>query len=151
MNSKTRSITWIVIVIFVLIAFIIWIVSLPKIPEEEIISRNGIHYHSTLSLKIKGEDVSIPANIGISSVHNPIHTHDPDGVIHMEFNGLVRKNDLKLSEFFRAWGEDFSHDSIMGNKTGTGGTVKMMVNATENVEFENYIMRDGDKIEIIYE
>ena len=39
----------------------------------------------------------------------------------------------------------------MDKKNDQGGTVKMLVNGKENAEFENYLMKDGDKIEISYE
>lgn len=81
----------------------------------------------------------IPGGIGLEGLtHNPMHTHDIDNVIHMEYNGLVKENDLKLGKFFEIWGRKFEEDR------------KMLVNGKENLEFENYIMRDSDKIEIIY-
>ena len=130
---------------------IFWVASLPKISQGEFISKNGLHWHSTLHIKIKGDEFAVPAGIGLGAVHNPIHTHDPDNAIHLEFSGIVRKEDLAIRNFFKVWGKDFSKDSILGNKTGDGGTVKMLVNGKENTEFENYLMQDGDKIEIIYE
>lgn len=133
------------------VGFIVWIVTLPRVSEGEFLSKNGIHYHPHLTITIKGENIPIPAEIGIGAVHNPIHTHEADGIIHLEFNAVVKKEDTKLGKFFEIWGKDFSKDSIMGNKTGEGGTVKMKVNGTENTEFENYLMKDADKIEIIYE
>ncbi len=33
---------------------------------------------------------------------------------------------------------------------GEGGTVAMFVNGEENFEFENYLMQDNDRIEIVY-
>ena len=149
-NKNSLPIGW---VVFGLIAvgFVVWIVTLPRVSDGELLSKNGIHYHPHLSVTIKGENVPIPQGLGLGAVHNPIHTHDPDGIIHLEFEGVVRKDDTKLGRFFEIWDKDFSKDSIMGNKTGEGGTVKMKVNGAENTEFENYLMKDGDKIEIIYE
>ena len=40
------------------------------------------------------------------------------------------------------WGKDFMK---------LGSTVKMTVNGEEKAELQNYIMKDGDKIELRYE
>lgn len=134
-----------IIVLGAIIGFFIWysVASKPAGPESQnkIISRNGIHWHSELRVKISGKEEPIPANIGLGAIHLPLHTHEADNIIHMEFNGVVRENDIKLERFFKIWGKKF-------NETGK---VKMLINGKENNEFENYIMKDGDKIEISYE
>jgi hypothetical protein len=149
-NKNSVPIGWIVFGLIV-VGFIVWIATLPRISESELLSTNGIHYHPHLTITLKGESIPIPSGVGIGAVHNPIHTHDPDGIIHLEFEGVVKKEDTKLGRFFEIWDKDFSKDSIMGHKTGEGGTVKMKVNGEENTEFENYLMKDGDKIEITYD
>ena len=149
--KKIKEVVLWVIVAGVVGAGVFWIVTLPKVPQSEIISRNGVHWHSTLSILINGEKVDIPAGIGIGTVHSPTHTHETDGTIHLEYGGVVREDDTRLGEFFKVWGEDFSSTGIMGNINGEGGILKMMVNGVENTEFENYRMRDGDNIEIIFE
>jgi len=119
-------------------------------PPAEVVSRSGLHWHAGLRIVIKGKRWDPPANVGIGVVHNPVHTHDPDGVVHLEFKGLVTTEDLRLSEFFRAWGERFDRDCILEYCNGAGGTVRMFVNGEENREFERYMMKDRDKIEITY-
>lgn len=125
---------------------LIWYVATkPQIPESDIVSRSGFHWHPQLTIYVKGEKQKIPANIGLGAVHKPIHTHDEDsdqGIIHMEFQGLVRKEDIKLGQFFKNWGKDMR---------SFGANMKMTVNGEENAEYENFIMRDGDKIELRYE
>lgn len=149
-NKNSFPIGWVIFGLLV-VGFIVWLATLPRVPESEIISNTGIHYHTNLAIIIKGENISVPKDIGIGAVHNPVHTHETDGVIHLEFSGVVKKEDTTLGKFFEIWGKDFSEGSIMGHKTGEGGAVKMKVNGAENTEFENYLMKDGDKIEIIYE
>ena len=143
----------IVIFIIVFSAIIVWfIISRTSTSESDVISGNGIHWHATLSITILGEIQDIPAGIGLEKLpHNPIHTHDRDNVIHMEFSGRVTEDDLKLSQFFKIWGKKFDQDCIFDKCTGQEGQLKMLLNGEENFEFENYIMRDGDKIEIIFE
>lgn len=121
------------------------------IPEGEIISRTGIHWHPNLSIYIKDKQQEIPTNFGIGAVHLPIHTHDSSGTLHLEMNGVVTKDRIKVGSFFRLWGKEFSSTQIFDKKNGEEGVVKMTVNGRENKDFESYLMRDGDKIEIRYE
>jgi hypothetical protein len=123
----------------------------PDVAEEEIISRNGLHWHPHLTITIKGEEQEIPANIGIGVIEAPIHTHDATGTIHMEMTGLVTKDDTKLGKFFAIWGKQFNANCIFEFCNGADGKVKMFVNGTENTDFDQYPMKDGDKIEIRYE
>ena len=114
------------------------------VPELDIVSRQAFHWHSELAIYVKGEKQDIPANIGIGAVHQPVHTHnDSDkGIIHLEFQGLARKQDVALGQFFKNWGKDM---------WSFGTNVKMTVNGKENTEYENYAMQDKDKIELRYE
>lgn len=123
-------------------ALVWYIVTLPPIAEDEIISRKGLHWHAELDLYVKGMKQDIPADIGIGSVHQPVHTHDASGTIHLEFPGLVRRQDTTLGQFFKNWGKD----------TGDFGPITTMkVNDQENTEFMDYHMRDTDKIEIRFD
>jgi|SRR3989339_738192 len=126
-----------------LIGGLIWyIATRPPTPESEIVSRNGLHWHTDLAIYVKGTKLDIPANIGIGAVHQPIHTHDEKDVIHLEFQGQVRKTDIALGQFFKNWDKDMR---------SFGANMEMTVNGKENIEFENYIMKDKDKIELHYE
>ena len=80
-----------------------------------------------------------------------MHTHEADSVIHMEFSGLVREDDIRLGRFFEIWGKKFNRDCIFDKCNGPEGRLKMFVNQQPNYQFENHIMRDRDKIEIIFE
>lgn len=124
--------------------------SRPQIVEADVVSRSGLHRHARLRIFIEGKARDIPANIGIGVVHRPVHTHDPDGVIHLEFEGLVLRDDLRLRAFFESWGERFDGGCIFGYCNGPDGTVRMFVNGAENQEFERYVLKDGDNIEITY-
>lgn len=129
-----------------------WFIStIPSVPETDIIARQGLHWHSELSIVIEGEKQEVPADIGIGATHNPIHTHDASGVIHMEFSGLVKKDNLKLGQFFKIWNKQFNSNCIFDYCNSQERKIKMSVNGQPNADFENYIMRDQDKIEIIYE
>lgn len=126
-----------------------------SVPKGDIVASNGLHWHPKLTITIDGKRQEIPANLGIGgAVHQKIHTHDQDakdGVVHMEMQGVATKDDTKLDNFFRIWGKDFNSTQIFDKKNGQKGKVKMMVNGKENIEFENYMMKDGDNIEIRFE
>ena len=122
--------------------------------DPNLISTRGVHWHPQITIYVKGETHEIPANIGIGSQYASLptfdsrmemasmHTHEPDGTIHFEFSGIVRREDTKLGTFFRIWGKDFM---------SFGSSVTMTVNGEENTELENYEMKDGDKIVLRYE
>lgn len=110
--------------------------------DPDLIARRGLHAHPTLEIYVKGEKVAIPKNIGLGATHNPVHTHDDLPVIHLEFSGRVEKKDVMLGRFFDVWGKDMR---------SLGENMRMTVNGTQNTEYENYVMRDGDRIELHYE
>lgn len=125
-----------------------------KTPKEDVISANGLHWHPILSIYIEGKKQNIPVDVGIlPTKHEEIHTHeDADkGILHMEMTGIVTKNETRLGRFFEIWGKTFISSQIFENKNSTDSTVKMFVNGKANSDFENYLMKDGDKIEIRYE
>lgn len=110
----------------------------------------GMHIHPVLRIVINGEEKIIPANIGIpsSSCMRPMHTHDKTGTIHIESKKI---RSFQLKEFFAIWGKEFNSNCILDSCSGPAGKVRMFVNENENAEFENYQMKDKDKIEIKFE
>ena len=129
-----------IITIFVVVVGVLgYLLQSSPAGQGEVLSQNGLHWHARLTVRVAGETVEIPANIGLGAVHNPMHTHDDEpGLIHMEFGGRVTKSDLTLQKFFDVWGKNF------------GTATSMRVNGVENSEFERYRMQDSDVIEISY-
>ncbi len=124
-----------------------------SVPADQIVAQGGIHWHPRLSIFIKGVKQELSDGIGLGAVHEPMHTHPEDykeGVIHMEIPGTVTKDKTKLANFFNIWGKQFSPTQLFDQTTGTGGTIRMLVNGLESSEFQNYPMRDADRIEIRY-
>lgn len=142
----------IVILITVPVGWLVWYaVTRPPILETDIVSKKGLHWHPELTIIIKGQKKEISANIGMGAVHQPIHTHDNSGTLHLEISGLVKKEDIVLGRFYKIWGKQFNQNCVFNYCNGADGTVKMFVNGKESGEFENYLMQDKDKIEIKYE
>lgn len=146
----------------VAVVLIVWSTSTTKtndieteVLEEsgEVLSRTGLHTHPKLEIIVDGEAVSVPGDIGVGAEYlgtptydkgmrmTAMHTHDQDGTIHLEFPKLVKKEDLKLSNFFAIWGKEFM---------SFGTSVTMTVNGVENNEFGDYEMKDEDLIVLNY-
>ncbi len=136
------------LILLVVLALIGWgiyaIATAPKIPESNIVTDKGLHWHAHLSIIVDGKEAIIPANIGVMGQMGAngdpmeLHTHDDSGIIHAEFAGTVTKDQLDLGNFFHTWGKDFSKDSILGNKAGNGHTITMTVNGVPNTDYEKY-------------
>ena len=110
------------------------------------------HIHSSLSIIIDGNEIAIPGDIGIQDSDCPdgmrgVHTHHADGTLHIESPGAM---DAPVGAFFEIWGENFDETHILNKESNEENEVVMFVNGQENLEFENYVMNDGDVIEIEY-
>lgn len=132
-----------------------------KITGNVVLPNEPIHWHHHLEIMIKGEEVGIPANIGIGSkyVDSPfydsmmsmtnMHTHDASGTLHWEvMMHAPTSQDMYLGNFFQVWGKTFNKNCIFEFCTGPEGSVKMFVNNKLNNDFEKYVVRDGDEIVI---
>lgn len=137
----------------------------PTINENagEIISPDGIHWHPELTITIKGEKQVIPNNIGMGMQfagypqYDPMmmmtnmHTHDDSGELHWEvMDGPVEKDDVRLAQLFAVWGKKFTSSCIFEYCDGLDGKLEFKVNGEINQDFENYLVKDKDKIEIIF-
>jgi len=120
-----------------------WWMSAPS-SDSPIVSQGGLHWHPELEIYVGDEKQEIPQDLGLINGHSPIHTHDDLPIIHLEFGGLVREEDIMLSRFFEVWGEEFGSTSLLGNT----GEVEMRVNGELNTEYGSYVMKDGDRIEL---
>jgi len=121
--------------------------------EADVLSRNGLHSHPTLEIYVDEEKQDIPGNIGVGPQNakaptfdpgmqmTAMHTHETDGTIHLEFQKIVTKDDVKLKNFFSIWGKDFME---------FGDSVTMTVNGNESSELAEYEMKDDDQIILKY-
>ncbi|TSC63016.1 MAG: Uncharacterized protein G01um101448_156 [Parcubacteria group bacterium Gr01-1014_48] len=144
----------------IIVGITVWLFTLPRKPVSPAVKGKN-HIHATLAIVIDGTPVTIPGGIGIpvggGAVHIPgaqqvIHTHVENDQLHIEATtgGPLHEDDTKLSTFFRIWGKEFNATTILEKTTLMSGTLQFKVNGVENMEFQNYQMRDGDKLEIIY-
>lgn len=107
------------------------------------------HYHVQLTITTFGKNFPIPANTGIDNgCMHPLHTHDTSGRLHIDYK---RSYPFIIGDFFTVWGMIFNQRQIGNLLTGERYTIQMLVNKKEHNEFEKYILKDGDKIEITVE
>lgn len=100
------------------------------------------HIHPVLSISVDGVSESIPANIGVTgSCMAEVHTHDATGTLHVESAYMGNIGELRLSDFFDVWDQEFTREGYDA-EIRVGGNV---VESPEGVRF-----RDGEQIAIVY-
>jgi len=140
----TKTTWWIIGIIIVIFGLFAWSAALQK-SDPNTIARHGIHWHPELHIFVDGKEKPLPENIGLVGGHNPIHTHDEDaqkGVIHLEFDGRVKKEQILLGQFFKVWGKDM--------QTAFGTLTRMEVNGVENTEYAQYLLQEHDIVKLYY-
>lgn len=106
------------------------------------------HIHPVLKITVIGQNQVIPANVGITaSCMHSIHTHDTSGTLHVE---SPVKKDFTLGDFFAIWGKEFNGNRILDLKADQNHPIRVIVNGTAVDTYENTVLRDKDKIEIVY-
>jgi hypothetical protein len=71
------------------------------------------HHHARLWIYVNGQQVPIPADIGLSqTAGSPLHTHDTSGVIHVEADDPSFQG--TLGQFFDVWGLRFTETCVGG-------------------------------------
>ena len=124
-----------------------------QISEVCLDDHNSLHTHEhvQLTIIINETQVEISPNIGIGDPGcngmKGIHTHDNSGKLHIETPSPMS---APLGAFFEIWGESFSDDEIMGHKADGQHEVLLTINGEVNSLYEEYMMEDGDIIEIEY-
>ena len=110
-----------------------------------------MHIHPQISVKVNGQPIIVPENVGIDQTlwkdrsldkygmqgMSPLHTHDSTGTIHVESSA---KRDYTLGEFLDVWG---------GLDTASSGKiVKVAVNGQPVSDWRNHILKDKEQISL---
>ena len=99
---------------------------LPMLGQEHL----TVHYHAHLDVVIRGSAVTVPAFIGIDREQSkiaPLHTHTPDGIVHIESATDVP---FTLGQLFTEWGHPLSATAIGGVPVGSGDALRVYRNGT---------------------
>ena len=112
------------------------------IPEE-------YHIHPQLEIIAEGKKIDVPANIGLGIVNceRAVHTHDLTGEIHIEPNFY---QEFTLGDFFWVWEKPISRAEFLDYVADETHEIVMTVDGTQNDEFENLVLKDGQKIVLEY-
>jgi hypothetical protein len=94
-----------------------------------------------------GEQVPVPADLGYDErgAHSSLHTHTPDGVIHMEADDPYP---YQLAHVMTTWGVAFDSNRLGGDTASGDKKVHIYVNgqpATPEV-----VLKDGDNVVVAY-
>ena len=105
------------------------------------------HAHALLSVYRDGEQVDVPPNIGfdLTGSHSSLHTHTPDGVVHMEADDPFP---YTVAQFFQVWGVAFDADRLGGDVTEGERRVHVYVNG-EPAD-PSAVLADGDNVVVAY-
>lgn len=84
-----------------------------------------IHIHQHLVIFDHGNQVAIPAQIGIpGQCIYWLHTHTPDGIIHIE---APLDRSFTLGDFFSVWGQPISRTVASTARAAKGAALKVWV------------------------
>ncbi len=97
----------------------------------EHVAASDHHYHAHLVILYDGNDVQVPAQVGIpanavQSCFYWLHTHDTTGVIHVEAPA-PQDHGFTLGQFFDVWGQKLSANQVATFKTDPSHQLKMWV------------------------
>jgi len=97
------------------------------------------HLHPHFTIKIDGEEVPIPENIGVEpNCFRELHTHEPDGIIHVESD--IDKG-YAFSDFLNVWGFPLQQENLI---------TRLTVNGEFNNNDSSFILEDGQDIVLEY-
>lgn len=106
-----------------------------------------VHYHVTLKMSYLGRPMPLPNNVGVEeNCMHPLDTHDgKSNQVHIHY---TRPYPFTIGDFFTVWGVIFNKDQFSGTFVSDRRKIVMKVNGKVNTEYENYVMKNGDTIEI---
>ena len=118
------------------------------------------HDHMYLLIRINGELVTVPENVGINTAScnesganmHVVHTHSNDGKLHLE---MQTEEDVELGVFFDIWGYHFDSTGIFDYRVNETHSMTMSVrdaegNVTDVDTFDHFILLEGQEIFIDY-
>lgn len=109
----------------------------------------ALHVHSHLSLFVDGEEVSVPADIGVSDIHAPLHSHDETGVVHVE--SANPDATFTLGEYFDVWGVRLSSSCLGGYCEQGRRSLRVFVDGEEYTGDPRQIeLADQEEITVAY-
>lgn len=105
------------------------------------------HAHALLTVYRDGEQVPVPADLGYDQrgAHSSLHTHTPDGVIHMEADDPYP---YTLDHVMTTWGVKFDATTLGGDTAQGDDKVHVYVNGEP--AGPDAPLKDGDNVVVAY-
>jgi len=171
---RRRRIPWFVILLGIFVAVIVGGIAFYKnqqagynFPFPCLSEVANYHIHPYLRIVINGENITIPAAIGIvnpqyqngiavgGTCFEPLHTHDATGIIHVESAG---NTNYTLSEFFQIWNDTyhsitlggvnhpvvFSNTDILGFRADSTHRIVLLVDGQPSGEYQSLVLNTLD-------
>jgi hypothetical protein len=120
------------------------------------------HMHAHLDVFVNGAAVPVPAGIGVVApidtgatniqsawgVMAPVHTHDPDGILHVH-TGIPER--FTLGQFFDVWRVRLTDRCLGSTCVGPAGTLRTYVNGNlVSGGPRDVVIRPRDEIAIVF-
>lgn len=116
--------------------------------------KTTVHYHAHLDVIVDGKNVDVPAYLGFVAQGNrglglaPLHTHTPDGVIHIEND---KPATFVLGQVFVLWAVRFTADCVGPYCTGSGKELAVFVNGSRySGDPQRLVLRKHQEIAVVY-
>ncbi len=110
----------------------------------------ALHIHPHLFISVDGQQVTIPADIGLTqSFGSPLHTHDVDGVIHVE--SADPSYPFTLGDFFDVWGVRFTPTCLGSYCASDATTLRLYVAGRQYTRDPTQLkLKDEQQIVLVY-
>lgn len=120
-------------------------------------SKGIVHWHAELNYNLCGDKNLLTEKGAPEGIHPGIlHGHN-DGLVHVE-GDVPSSESIILGAYFDEVGISFDKDRIGKYKNGEScpgsdkpGMLKFKINGEESTLFRDYVVKDGDKLEFIFE
>jgi len=141
-TSTKKQIITIIILVAMLGSSIAYAI-ISAIPSQNQVQSN---WRALVAIVIFGDQYLIPADIGVSNQTTAkVFTANSDGIIYK-----AGTEDVTLKDFFDEWGQKFNSTCILEYCNNANNSMRMYVNNKENMDYELYVIKNGDFILIDY-
>ena len=117
---------------------------LPMLGQEML----QVHYHAHLDVIADGQQITVPALIGIDTdvqTITALHTHDTSGVLHIE---SAKDTPFTLGQAFTEWGQPLSATQVGPVSLGSDKALHVFVNGKEVSDPAGYVLKAHDEIAV---
>jgi hypothetical protein len=141
-NSTKKQLITIIILVAMLGGSIAYAI-IAAVPSSNQVQSN---WRAQIAIVIFNEQYPIPADIGVTNQTTAkVFTTNSDGIIYK-----TGTEDVMLKDFFDEWGQKFNSTCILDYCNTNTSSMRMYVNNKENMDYELYIIKNGDFILIDY-